>query len=96
MYLGRPQNGIITNACNLKLEHFNIEKIIQKVLNKPIATKNDGMCAGIAEKEYGALKGVENGVFLGVGTGVGCGIFLHGKLEEKLRGVRTYDNRKRW
>ena len=78
----------------MNFEQFNIENIIKKILNKPIQIQNDGMCAGIAEK--GSLKGVQNGVFLGFGTGVGCGIFLHGKLEEKLRGVRAYDYRKRW
>lgn len=43
------------------------------------------MCAGIAEKEYGALRGCSNGVFLGLGTGVGTAVFLHGKLIEDIR-----------
>lgn len=59
--------------------------MIRKRLDKPTFTKNDGMCAGIAEKEYGALKGCNNGVFLGLGTGVGTAVFIHGKLMEDIR-----------
>ena len=43
------------------------------------------MCAGLAEKEYGSLKGCNNGVFLSFGTGIGTAVFLHGKLEEEVR-----------
>lgn len=43
------------------------------------------MCAGIAEKEYGALKECNNGVFLGLGTGIGTAVFIHGKLMEDIR-----------
>ncbi len=64
---------------------MNIEKIIKEKIDKPVYLKNDGMCAGIAEKEYGSLKDSYNGVFLGIGTGIGTAVFIHGKLMEDIR-----------
>ena len=64
---------------------MNIEKIIKEKIDKPVYLKNDGMCAGIAEKEYGSLKDSYNGVFLGIGTGIGTAVFIHGKLIEDIR-----------
>lgn len=67
------------------MKDLNIENIIKKRLDKPVFTKNDGMCAGIAEKEYGELKECNNGVFIGLGTGIGTAVFIHGKLIEDIR-----------
>lgn len=69
----------------MKANGINIENIIRQIVDKPIFIKNDGMCAGIAEKEYGALKGYNNGVFLSIGTGIGTAVFLQGKLVEEVR-----------
>ncbi len=71
----------------MKINNVNIENIVKEKIDKPCFTKNDGMCAGIAEKEYGALKGCHNGIFLGLGTGVGTAVFLQGKLVEDIRGA---------
>jgi predicted NBD/HSP70 family sugar kinase len=93
---GRIKNGYIQNAPNLKVNNLNIENIVKEKIDVPVYSKNDGMCAGIAEKEYGNLKDCINGVFLGFGTGVGTAVFINGKLEESIRSARTYDNTKRW
>lgn len=70
--------------------------MVKEKIDVPTITRNDGICAGIAEKEYGALRSCKNGVFLGFGTGVGTAVFLNGKLEENIRSARTYDYTKRW
>lgn len=85
LFHGRPKNGCIEQAANLQGEKINIEGLVKQIIDKPIFLKNDGMCAGIAEKEYGALKGCNNGVFLGIGTGIGTAVFLRGKLVEEVR-----------
>ena len=69
----------------MKVKNLNIENIVREKIDKPTFTKNDGMCAGIAEKEYGALKDCTNGVFLGLGTGVGTAVFIKGTLMEEIR-----------
>ena len=53
--------------------------------NIKVVGKNDGMCAGLAEKVYGNLKESKNGVFLGIGTGIGTAVFIDGKLIEEIR-----------
>lgn len=84
---GRLKNGCIIHSPNLKINDFNIESVVKEKIDKPIFIKNDGMCAGIAEKEYGNLKESNNGIFLGLGTGIGSAIFINGKLMEDIRGV---------
>lgn len=88
---GRPKNGCIQYAANLKVKELNIENIVKECIDKPVYIMNDGMCAGIAEKEYGNLKGCNNGVFLGFGTGIGTAVFIKGKLVEEVRSARSYD-----
>lgn len=95
-YHGRPKNGYLRYANNVSSKELNLENIVKEKIDKPVCTKNDGMCAGIAEKEYGNLKGCNNGVFLGFGTGVGTAVFIHGELLEDIRSVRSYDCRKKW
>lgn len=84
---GRLKNGCIIHSPNLKINDFNIESVVKEKIDKPIFIKNDGMCAGIAEKEYGNLKDSNNGIFIGLGTGIGSAIFINGKLMEDIRGV---------
>ena len=84
---GRPKDGCIKNASNLKAENINIVNIVKEIINKPTYIMNDCMCAGIAEKEYGSLKYCINGVFLGFGTGVGTAVFINGKLVPQIRGA---------
>ena len=84
---GRPKDGCIKNASNLKADNINIVQIVKEIINKPTYIMNDCMCAGIAEKEYGSLKDCINGVFLGFGTGVGTAVFINGKLVPQIRGA---------
>ena len=98
---GEPKNGVIKRLVNLRIENFDIVKILKESLNfKNIIIKNDGKCAAIAEKLYGSMKEYEDAVFLCLGTGIGGGAFLNNKLlkPKKSSGFefRPYDYRKRW
>lgn len=46
----------------------------------PTVVTNDLRAATLAEMTWGALKGVENGLYLNFGTGIGTGIVLGGQL----------------
>lgn len=79
---GSPDKEKIKNAVNLHIKEINIVKELKKVYNTNIILKNDGKCAGLAEKKYGALKEYKDCVFLCIGTGVGSAVFKDGKLLE--------------
>ncbi len=95
MHHGTSKNGYI-DACNLKTKDLNIENIIKERIDIPVITRNDGICAGIAEKEYGSLKGCKNGIFMCIGTGVGGACFINGKLVEGIIEIRSYNSRTKW
>ncbi len=78
---GEPQNGIIKRIVNLGISDFNIVERLKNGLQfDNIIIRNDGKCAGIAEKLYGSMKIYEDSVFLCLGTGIGGAVFLNNKL----------------
>ena len=79
---GNPGKTELRNLVNLHITKFEIGKILKEKYNCPVSIKNDGKCAGLAEKQFGALKFYDDAVFLCIGTGVGSAVFLQGKLLE--------------
>ena len=77
---GSPKGSIIRNLVNLNIKEFNIGKVLEEKYNTIVKIKNDGKCAGLAEKKYGALKKYGDCIFLCIGTGVGSAVFLNGEL----------------
>lgn len=78
---GEPKNGIIKRIVNLGISDFNIVERLKNGLQfDNIIIRNDGKCAGIAEKLYGSMKIYEDSVFLCLGTGIGGAVFLNNKL----------------
>ena len=47
--------------------------------------KNDSKCAALAEKNFGAMKEYEDGLFLTIGTGIGGAAFIGGEILEPKR-----------
>ena len=82
---GSPSETSMRRLVNLHINNFNIVKNLQKYYNTKIVIKNDGKCAGIGEKRYGALKDYDDCVFLCLGTGVGSAVFLKNNLLEPKR-----------
>jgi len=79
---GNPSATALRNLVNLKIKNFEIGKVLAEKYGAEVKIKNDGKCAGLAEKRYGALRGYEDCIFLCVGTGIGSAVFLRGKLLE--------------
>ena len=82
---GSTKDGKIKRLVNLHIEDFDIQNIIKEKYNTDVDVRNDGKCAGIAEKKYGALKRYSDCVFLCIGTGVGSAVFLDDELLEPKR-----------
>jgi predicted NBD/HSP70 family sugar kinase/putative N-acetylmannosamine-6-phosphate epimerase len=53
---------------------------LEDALGLPVAVENDGNAQAIAEREYGAGRGVDNFVCVTLGTGVGGGCYINGRL----------------
>ena len=78
---GEAIDGCMKNIVNLGIINFPIVDKLQHKLNyKNISVRNDEKCAAIAEKKYGSLLNVQDGVFLCIGTGIGGAAFLNGKM----------------
>ncbi len=78
---GTVANGKVT-SWNLGLKEYDLKSRIEEMFNKPVIVRNDGKCAALVEKKYGAMKDYEDCVFVNIGTGLGGAAFLGGKLLE--------------
>lgn len=81
---GTVTNGMITSG-NLNIKEFNLQSKLEEKYNKKIKIRNDGKCAALAEKKYGALKDYDDCIFVNIGTGLGGAAFMGGKLLEPKR-----------
>ena len=72
-------------ATNLGLEFFDIKKVLEEKYYKQVKVRNDGKCAALAEKKYGAMKDYDDCVFVNIGTGIGGAAFIDGKILEPKR-----------
>lgn len=79
---GSPSETEIRNLVNLHIKEFDLGKILQEKYNTKVKIKNDGKCAGLAEKRYGNLKVYSDCIFLCIGTGVGSAVFMNNDLLE--------------
>ena len=79
---GTISNGVIVKAGNLNIQNFDIVGRLKEIYSNPIQIRNDGKCAALAEKKYGAMKDYDDCVFVNIGTGIGGAAFLGGKLLE--------------
>ena len=79
---GSPSDTCLRRLVNLHIRNFNIADKLHEQYKTKIIIKNDGKCAGVAEKKYGALKQYNDCVFICIGTGVGSAVFLNGQLLE--------------
>ena len=78
---GEAVNGCMQNVVNLGIKNYPIVEILKNKLNyRNISIRNDAKCAAIAEKEYGSLKMVQDGVFICIGTGIGGAAFYNREL----------------
>ena len=79
---GSPKDTKIRNLVNLHIKEFNLGDKLKEKYSVNVKIKNDGKCAGIAEKQYGSLKKYSDCIFLCIGTGVGSSVFLDDELLE--------------
>ncbi len=76
---GINNNGYIFSSGNIGITNYPMEEKLRKSIQIPIKIRNDAKCAGLAEQQYGCLKGYKRSIFLTLGTGIGGVIFLDGK-----------------
>lgn len=81
---GTVTDGKIT-SWNLGLKNYNLKSKLIEKYNLNVTVRNDGKCAALMEKKYGAMKDFDDCVFVNIGTGIGGAAFLGGKLLEPKR-----------
>lgn len=78
---GTVTNGKIT-SWNLGIKDFDLKSRLEEKYNLFVKIRNDGKCAALVEKAYGAMKNYDDCLFVNIGTGIGGAVFLGGKLLE--------------
>lgn len=81
---GSVKEGKIKSLVNLHIENWELAEKMQSYFKIPVNIRNDGKCAGLAEKKWGSLQEYKDCVFMCLGTGIGGAIFYQGKLVEPI------------
>lgn len=74
-----PATGLIKNANSTRLIGHQLDKDLERLLQRPVRLANDANCFAVSEATDGAAAGA--GIVFGViiGTGVGGGLVLDGR-----------------
>src|SRR3712207_1146746 len=77
------KDGVVRTAANIDKSAigFDLGGALEKELGVPVGAVNDADAAGLAEKRWGAGRGVDGVVLmLTLGTGIGASLFIGGRL----------------
>lgn len=75
-----PTYGYITTTTKSSWRNFNILETLKQGLNVPCGCDTDVNGSVLGEVTYGAMRHVQNGLYITIGTGVGTGIYINGTL----------------
>jgi len=73
-------NGDVHLSHTLKLRDFPLKKILEDAFNVLVIVQNDSYVAALAEKYYGAGRGLDDFMYLLLSDGVGAGLILNGEV----------------
>lgn len=83
-----PESGLISIPGILPgWEDLNVSSVLSKRLNRTVAVDNDANAAALAESRAGALRGIENGVYVRASYSTGAGVLVRGSIHHGLHGV---------
>jgi len=74
------EEGELFKPPNLPFDRVPLTKPITELLDIPARLINDCAGAVLAEKMFGAAKGLDNCVYVTISTGIGCGAIVNGTL----------------
>jgi N-acetylglucosamine repressor len=79
--------GEIAESYNLQLRDFPIRQILTDAFHLPVYIEIDASVAALAEKYYGAGRGVDDFVYLLISTGIGAGVIMDGQIYRGKAGM---------
>ena len=83
-----PESGYISIPGLLPgWEDLDVAEILSRRLNRPVAVDNDANAAALAESRLGALRGVDNGIYVRASYSTGAGVLIRGDIHRGARGV---------
>src|SRR5579862_8669477 len=88
-----PTYGYITSTPKLHWRNTDVAGAVGRALGVPVAFDTDVNAAALAERRWGAARGIENFVYVTVGTGIGGGAvidgrLLHGRMHSEMGHIR--------
>jgi len=76
-----PWTGVIHKAPNLPGWHeVPLRDLIAETFNVPTYVGNDANLAALAERRFGAGKGIDDLIYMTISTGIGGGVIVGGEL----------------
>ena len=91
---GSPTFGYITSTPKAAWRNCDFAGAVRRALGWPVEFDTDVNAAAMAERRWGAARGVDNFIYVTVGTGIGGGAvvdgrLIHGRLHPEMGHVRV-------
>ena len=91
---GSPTFGYITSTPKAAWRNCDFAGAVRRALGWPVEFDTDVNAAAMAERRWGAARGVDNFIYVTVGTGIGAGAvvdgcLIHGRLHPEMGHVRV-------
>ncbi|MBU3933562.1 MAG: ROK family protein [Candidatus Omnitrophica bacterium] len=75
------KKGLLITSPNMPTwRNVPLKRIFSRSFTLPVAVDNDANCAALAEKTFGAGKGVNSLFYYTVSTGIGGGLIINGEI----------------
>lgn len=75
-----PWTGVVLAAPNLGWHNVPLKAVLEERLGLPTVVNNDCNAAALAERRFGAGKGVDDLIYMTISTGIGGGLISGGRL----------------
>lgn len=82
-----PETGNVREATNLQWGSFALRDFLEERTGKPVFVEHDVRSGAIAEKQFGALQGIDDFLYIAIGTGIGAAISIGGRLRTGATGM---------
>ena len=82
-----PDTGITDELLCLEgWGGLNIREVLGDRLQRPVIVENDANAGVIGESRFGALRGINNALYIHASRSIGAGILVGGRIHQTLIG----------
>lgn len=83
-----PETGLISGPSHLDLwNDVPVAQVLESRLGAPVVVENDANAGALGEARFGALRNIDDGIYVHASRSIGAGLLLGGSIHHGRRGL---------